>query len=313
MLDAYNVVVHILLVLVNMVPIDSPSRVQQLIECEIIKSPYYAADPYYALSKFNKIVLQNTFTDLASDFLDRISIFLVYDSVLRAYIRSARNLHGPYPRNLRSGNEQSEKLIQSWKNILEKEHELCSLRLVLKERGMCDSKKCPNSYINSAPTSPSIRYLRCTGCSEDWERGHREDCQQRARSNMEGTPDVCERDRKLFELLINGYTNAHSRILTAKMSGDALTQASLRGLGSSRHPILRLKFDGPQIPPPENAEILTTLRGDFPWHYSQFLADLKEKWEGSGLGVVFVWGDFPLNGRGAAYPLVVPIRFPLGI
>ncbi|KAK1223623.1 hypothetical protein PQX77_013501 [Marasmius sp. AFHP31] len=120
--NAYLTVGCILFILVESVSVNTPARVQYMIESGIVKTLFYANDLYYKLGERGPKEQRGLFPERAAKLLDRIAIFIVHYPVLRAWIREVHafwRTEGILPRI-----RQSRLLEKAWNNVLGKVEKL---------------------------------------------------------------------------------------------------------------------------------------------------------------------------------------------
>ncbi|KAJ8089757.1 hypothetical protein PM082_018333 [Marasmius tenuissimus] len=138
---AYNIATSILVAFRESLQIDTPSRIQKLLESGILKSLYYIADVYYTLGRNEAKAGEDGFIEAIAYLLDRIATFLPHYRVLRALIRDIHKFRRTALENLSPGIKQSLALREAWSNLLEKAAAFYEMRWKMKERGLCEHEK----------------------------------------------------------------------------------------------------------------------------------------------------------------------------
>ncbi|KAJ8090632.1 hypothetical protein PM082_018189 [Marasmius tenuissimus] len=295
--NAYLTVGCILLILVESVSANTPGRVQHMIESGIIKSLFYADNLYYIykLGEKGHKEQRDLFPEGAAKLLDRIAVFIVHYSVLRAWIREVHSFwrtEGILPRIRQSG-----LLEKAWNNVLGKVEKLDLVRYNLKCRGMCAYEECPLFCEEGSKSNLTIQYLRCTGCSTaiycsracrklDWKYQHKVQCFQRPRAlHAGGIPDLGHRDHKFFGLIVSFYVQTHFQVLTTMVYVRRLSNPSPYPL-QNRNPFLCLDFRGSKFPLPGDPTLLSK---------STTEDTIQREWVKTGLNELLVIAIFPLK------------------
>ncbi|KAK1219600.1 hypothetical protein PQX77_017671 [Marasmius sp. AFHP31] len=136
--EAHGIVMSLLIAFTELLPIDTSSRVQQIVGSGIVEALYHAADCYY-MDEIYSAGPQYTFVQVASGVLDLIATFLVHYSVLRPFVRRVRSFWDCYLVGFPSRIEKSGLLKWSWTNVLSKAVELYGSREGIKQIGLCDN------------------------------------------------------------------------------------------------------------------------------------------------------------------------------
>ncbi|KAJ8091887.1 hypothetical protein PM082_024120 [Marasmius tenuissimus] len=317
LLEAHEIVTSILIAFTHLLPIDTPSRIQQIVESGIVEALYYAAD-YYVDSAGR----QYTFAQTASGVLDIIATFLVHYSILRPFVRRVRKFWDCYLVGFPPRIEHSGLLKRSWTNILSKAVELYGSREGIKQRGVCDYSLCPISRAEPSEAHSKIQYLRCMGCSAniycsltcragDWRQGHRMECPQRAQAVRDGTLPVTRADIMLCGLLAKSYLHANAQTLTSMIKNYRNSHPSLREMG--RNPIIYLDFNRPDPPPTRDVKLLDGAhdQGGLSGANLGFFEELEGQWNDIGLDKVLMWASFPVRTGVSAYPFLLVVSFPI--
>ncbi|KAL0063859.1 hypothetical protein AAF712_009212 [Marasmius tenuissimus] len=324
--DAYTTVSAILLAFVtDGLGIDTPGRVQAVIESGIVQSLYYAADCFYDLSEKQVGPAKFVFVDLAASVLDRICTFIVHHDVLRAFMRSTSGLWTFGEEDITPIRAKgSEKLRSAWDNVRGKSMMADSIRWVLKQRGICDSLQCP-AQRSYGEHNLDIQYLRCTGCfnkiycslecrKAHWKQHHKVDCARHARNISDDILEISRNDLKLFRILVEHYLRAYGGIINTRVNEFRHSRPSFEGLRNVRNPILYINYVRRDLPGPENMAILDCVRERSGREYKggrEYLASLQKKWDESGLEKLVVWAAFPLQSGVSTKSVTKTVHFPV--
>ncbi|KAK1226331.1 hypothetical protein PQX77_010695 [Marasmius sp. AFHP31] len=319
--DAYSIATSLLFAFRDFLRVDTPSRIQQLIESGIVTSLYYAADCYYTLGRAEATTGTDGFIEATTNLLDRIATFLSHYCVLRALIRDIHGFWRTALDNFSPGIKQSKDLRYAWSNLLGKADELYLIRWNMKQRGLCEHDGCPISRAPQSPRNLSIRYFRCSGCSTtvycsracrkaDWAIRHKKECPQRAEAVRYGRPYMDRNDMKSIGLLLDRYIRTHAREFIAMVENHRRSNTSAREL-QARNPIFTLNFDRPDLPPVQDAEFHIGVPRELARAEPEFFGAVQRKWEGTRVNELVLWAGFPMQAGRAAFPFTSAIKFPL--
>ncbi|KAJ8096212.1 hypothetical protein PM082_011341 [Marasmius tenuissimus] len=81
--DAYSIATCLLFAFGESLRVDTPSRIQRLVESGIVTSLYYAADCYYTLGRAEAATETGGFIEATTNLLDRIATFLSHYCVFK--------------------------------------------------------------------------------------------------------------------------------------------------------------------------------------------------------------------------------------
>ncbi|KAJ8091886.1 hypothetical protein PM082_024119 [Marasmius tenuissimus] len=140
MMHTNGIVIALLVFFAESFKLDTPSRVQQIVESGIVQSLYYAADCFYEMDnvyRSRETIFETTFAEAVAAVLDRIAIFLVYHSVLRPFVRNTGGFWRAYLGKLPTKIEQSKVLRNAWINVLGKADQIFGIRKGLKQTTLC--------------------------------------------------------------------------------------------------------------------------------------------------------------------------------
>ncbi|KAL0569612.1 hypothetical protein V5O48_012352 [Marasmius crinis-equi] len=307
-LEAYGIVNCVLLALSESIPINTPDRVQRIVESGIIKSLYYAPDLFYAMDGVFGAP-GATFVEGVTEIIDKIAIFLVHYRVLKPFTRDSVKFRGEYLDNLPPRLGEWKALAKAWSNILAKADELYTIRCTLKTKGLCFYGECPISM-----TEGSIQHAKRQTGSNITERSvpywHKPLKRSLAYQN----------DLRLHNIMLKAYLSTRSERFTSMLNDYRSSHPSAQHL-QTRNPILWINFDRPDLPPTEEAHIIDVHAGvNSRWNRSlqDQLRDrevsrlVNTAWEGTTSAEVLVWAVIPLHtGIGAAsYHATLAVAFP---
>ncbi|KAK1219496.1 hypothetical protein PQX77_017786 [Marasmius sp. AFHP31] len=315
--DAYTAVVCIMLTLLEPVGVNTPARVQYMIESGVVKTLFKAPGSFYRLGEEGADGIRGVFQERSAKLIDRIALFMVHMPPLRAVTRDDPQMwENPM---VTYGIKQSEVLDNAWANLLAKVKEMDDIRNQLKFRGLCEYDECPSSREKGSRSNTEIQYVRCTGCfvaiycslacrKADWKSEHKEQCPRLAGEIRDGIPHLSRTGRRFLSLIVSSYIKSYAQTLTNMVKTHRRSHSSLNTL-KSRHPILYLDFDHPRVPSPESAVLLSD---GFPSGEDSGLTEaIKKGWEGTGSGEILVVAMFPWQVDRGGWPLDTVFGFPL--
>ncbi|KAJ8075289.1 hypothetical protein PM082_019625 [Marasmius tenuissimus] len=114
---AYNVVYRALLAIDD--TLYSAALAQVAVDCGIVRALCFAEDRFYEVENNfpDRIRNKSTFSDVAARILDHITVYFVYHTVLRPFVRGARQVHRPEVANKQFASRR-EVLRKAWSKAL---------------------------------------------------------------------------------------------------------------------------------------------------------------------------------------------------